>query len=103
MRSWKFAALVAAAASVVLGTSAVPGASAATPATDWPQYMDNTFHSSTRHEGAITTAAGGSLHSGWDPPPGKRGGARGPGGGGRGHGGGRGAGGYAGEPPTRAP
>src|SRR3954447_283592 len=72
MRSWKFAALVAAAASVVLGTSAVPVASAATPATDWPQYMDNTFHSSTGHEGAITTAAVASLHSVWHLPAGNR-------------------------------
>lgn len=72
MRSWKFAALVAAAASVVLGTSAVPVASAATPAADWPQYMDNTSHSSAGHEGAITTAAVASLHSVWHLPAGNR-------------------------------
>src|SRR3954463_16109073 len=72
MRSWKFAALVAAAASVVLGTSAVPVASAATPVADWPQYMDNTSHSSAGHEGAITTAAVASLHSVWHLPAGNR-------------------------------
>jgi len=58
-------ALVAAAASVVVGASVMTSASAATTTADWPQYMANTFHTSAGHQGAITVGNVGSLHQAW--------------------------------------
>src|SRR5690349_18951921 len=70
MRFRKFATVLAAAVSVVLGTSAGPAAPAATAAGDWPQYMTNTFHSSAGQQGTITAAAVASLHAVWHLPAG---------------------------------
>jgi outer membrane protein assembly factor BamB len=64
MRSWKGAALIAAAIALVVGGTGVP-ASAAQAVGDWPQYLSNPFHQSSSQQGVITAATVPSLHPVW--------------------------------------
>src|SRR5689334_6670480 len=62
-------AVYSAAATVVIGVASMTPASAAT-ASDWPQYMVNSFHQSAGQQGAITPATVPSLHPAWALPAG---------------------------------